>query len=176
MGVVEYKDNIIPYELKRTKIKNLYIHIKDGRVIVKAPYRLSEKYIKEFVDKKSKWICEKIKEYENNPKKNEIKITEEDIGRLKEVVEISINKYTNLLGVRPNKVRIKDIKYAWGSCTSNKNITINLKLANKSEEIIEYVVLHEMCHLIYMNHSKEFWNLVGKYIKDYKKLRKLLNE
>ena len=70
MGVVEYKDNIIPYELKRAKIKNLYIHIKDGRVIVKAPYRLSEKYIKEFVDKKSKWIYEKIKEYENNPKKN----------------------------------------------------------------------------------------------------------
>ena len=45
---------------------------------------------------------------------------------------------------------------------SNENIT--------NEEIIEYVVLHEMCHLIYMNHSKEFWNLVGKYIKDYKKV------
>ena len=72
-------------------------------------------------------------------------------------------------------LRIKNIKYAWGSCSVNKNITINLKLAIKNEKIVEYVVLHEMCHLLEMNHSKKFWKLVEENIKDYKKLRKELN-
>ena len=55
--------------------------------------------------------------------------------------------------------------------SSNKNITINLKLAKKEEEVIEYVIVHEMCHLKYMNHSKEFWRLVENYIPEYKKYR-----
>ena len=74
----------------------------------------------------------------------------------------------------PKKVRIKELKYAWGSCSSNKNISINLKLAIKEEKAVEYVVLHEMCHLIHMNHSKSFWNLVEKNMPKYKEYKKLL--
>ena len=76
----------------------------------------------------------------------------------------------------PNKVRIKDIKYAWGSCSSKRNITINLKLANKGEKVIEYVVLHEMCHLREMNHSKKFWDLVEENMSDYKIYKKKLKD
>ena len=76
----------------------------------------------------------------------------------------------------PNKVRIKDIKYAWGSCSSKRNITINLKLATKEEKVIEYVVLHEMCHIREMNHSKKFWDLVEKNMNDYKIYKKELKE
>ena len=76
----------------------------------------------------------------------------------------------------PNKVRIRNLKYAWGSCSSNRNISINLQLAKKEEKAIEYVVLHEMCHLIYMNHSKKFWDLVEKYMPKYKEYRKTLSK
>ena len=62
-----------------------------------------------------------------------------------------------------------------GSCSSNKNITINLNLALKPIECIKYVVLHEMCHLIYMNHSKNFWDLIESKMPEYKKYKKLLN-
>ena len=74
----------------------------------------------------------------------------------------------------PNKVKIKNIKYAWGSCSSKKNISINMELAKKDEKVTEYVVLHEMCHLKQMNHSQKFWALVEKYMPEYKEYKKML--
>lgn len=170
---IQYKNELVSYELVKSKIKNMYIYIKDGKVTVKAPYRLKDKDIQEFVNKKSKWIYEKLKQ-ESQKVKEEETIDLEEIKRLEEIVKIQIEKYAKLLKEIPNKVRIRDIKYAWGSCSSNRNITINKKLAKKEEKVIEYVVLHEMCHLKYMNHSKEFWDLVANYLPDYKKYRALL--
>lgn len=175
MNEIEYNGEKIPYTMQKSKIKNMYIHIKEGKVIVKAPIRLKEKYIQEFLNKKSKWIYENVKRYEQKPKKEE-KIEPEDVERLKGVIEKSIEKYSKTLQVTPNKVRIKDIKYAWGSCSSKRNITINLKLATKEEKVIEYVVLHEMCHLREMNHSKKFWDLVEENMKDYKVYKKKLKD
>lgn len=170
---MEYE--IIPYEVKRLKIKNLYIYIKNGKVIVKAPMRLKDKYIQDFVTKKSKWINQKIKEEQEQSKETEM-IEQKDVEKLERLVKSNIEKYSKLLQETPNKVRIREIKYAWGSCSSNRNITINQKLAKKDEKIIEYVVLHEMCHLKYMNHSKAFWNLVETYLPNYKKYRKKLKQ
>ncbi len=170
---IQYEGNNIPYTLQRSKIKNLYIYVKDGEVIVKAPVRLSNKYIEEFLNKKSKWIYESLQKSKNKVKKEE-KIEKKDVERLQKIVEDNIYKYSKILGKSPRKVRIKDLKYAWGSCSSNQNISINLKLATKDERAIKYVVLHEMCHLIYMNHSKNFWNLVEKNMPNYKECKKLL--
>lgn len=171
---IEYNSQVIMYEVIRAKIKNMYIYVKNGKVIVKAPIMLKNEDIEEFINKKSKWIYQKIKE-EQERSKIEEKIEKEDIERLEKIVKNSIEKYSQILKQYPNKVRIKEIKYAWGSCSSNKNISINKKLAKKDEKIIEYVVLHEMCHLKYMNHSKEFWNLVEEYMPKYKEYRKMLN-
>ena len=170
---IRYNNEIIKYELIRAKIKNLYIYIKEGKVIVKAPIKLKDKYINEFLEKKTKWIYEKLEEDRKKPKVQE-EIKKEDIDRLEYIVRKSINKYIELLKEKPNKVRIKDLKYAWGSCSANRNITINKKLAQKDEEVIEYVVLHEMCHLKYMNHSEKFWDLVEINMPEYKKYRKIL--
>lgn len=170
---IVYNGEIIPYEVKKSKIKNLYIYVKNGKVTVKAPIRLKDKHIHDFVIKKSKWIYEKIKQEKEQPKVIET-IEQKDVEKLERLVKGNIEKYTQLLKEKPNKVRIREITYAWGSCSSNRNITINKKLALKEEKVIEYVVLHEMCHLKYMNHSKEFWTLVGKYLPDYKKYRALL--
>ena len=95
-------------------------------------------------------------------------------AKILKINEKYIKKYSTILKVTPEKVRIKPLNYAWGSCSSNKNISINSKLANKNEKAVEYVVLHEMCHLIYMNHSKNFWNLVEKNMPNYKESKKLL--
>ena len=170
---IEYNGEVISYELIRAKIKNLYIYIKEGKVIVKAPIKLKEENIYKFVDKKAKWIYQNIKK-EKEKIKLEEKIEQKDIDRLELVVKNSIEKYSKLLKIKPNKVRIKNLKYAWGSCSSKKNISINMKLANKNEKAIEYVVLHEMCHLKHMNHSKKFWNLVEKYMPEYKEYKKIL--
>ena len=171
--ILKYNSETISYEIIRSKIKHLYIYVKKGKVTVKAPTKMKDKLIQEFVNKKAKWIYNSLKK--ENDKKEE-HIEEEDIQKLKIIVKKYIEKYTKLLKETPNKVRIRDIKYAWGSCSSNRNITINQKLANKKEEVIEYVVLHEMCHLKYMNHSKDFWNLLENHMPEYKKYRKILKE
>ena len=133
---------------------------------------MKDKYIEEFINRKAKWIYEKLEQEKSKPKDNEIK--KEDIENLQKIVECSIKKYSEKLKLKPNKVRIKPIKYAWGSCSSNKNITINLNLATKEDKVIEYVVLHEMCHLKFMNHSKDFWNLVESQMSDYKECKRNL--
>ncbi len=162
------------YSVIRSNIKNIYIQIKEGKVIVKAPKRISEKYIEELVKKKEKWILKKLEE-ENNKEEEKI-ITHEDLTQLKNIVSQSAQKYSKNIGEYPKKITIKDMNYAWGSCTGKRNIAINMKLANKRKEIIEYVVLHEICHLKYMNHSKEFWELVEDNMKNYKELRKELKK
>lgn len=173
MYEIEYNGEKIPYEITKSKIKNLYIHIKEGKVIVKAPLKLTEKYIIDFVNKKSKWIYKNVKEAEKRYKKEDI-VNLEDIQRLETIVNSSIKEYSKKLGISPNKVKLKNIKYAWGSCSSKRNISINIQLAKKEEQVIKYVVLHEMCHLKYMNHSKEFWNLVENYMPNYKIYKKRL--
>ena len=166
MNAINYEK--IKYHIEYGKVKNLYIHIKNGEVIVKAPRFITKKYI----EQKRNWILKKLEESKNKPEEREY--TKTDIENLKNKLEYifpELIKQTNLV---PNKIRIRNIKYAWGSCSSNKNITINLKLVNKSEEEIKYVALHELCHLKYMNHSDKFWNLVEKYMPNYKEIRKQL--
>ena len=150
---------ILNYEIKYSKIKNIYIQIKDGRVIVKAPKRVNKKEIEKIIQQKSEWIQKSI-EKEN---------TKEEF---KNIVEKNANELIKETGLVPNKITIKQIKYAWGSCTSKKNITINLELIKYSQQAIRYVILHELCHIKHMNHSKEFWNLVEKYMPEYKKIKK----
>lgn len=85
----------------------------------------------------------------------------------KEVDEVmrDLVKKTSLI---PNSYRIKKLNRSWGICSSKKNISINVNLVARSKEEIEYVVLHELCHLKHMNHSKKFWNLVMSYMPEYK--------
>lgn len=160
----------IEYILIRKKIKNIYLNIKDNKLFVKANKRVPIYYIETLLKTKKNWIVKKLNE-------NTVKQEREKLYTDKEFENIIIEyieKYSKLLNVNFNKVRIKSIKYAWGSCTSNKNITINYELIKYEKDIIEYVVVHELCHLKYMNHSNKFWDLVKKYIPEYKIIRKKL--
>lgn len=170
MNTINYKK--IEYHIVYGKTKNLYIQVKDGHVIVKAPKYLSKKDIDNIVDKKRDWVLKKLEETKNA--KEERKYTNKDIEKLKNKLDYILKELIEETNLIPNKVRIRNIKYAWGSCSSNKNITISLKLVDKQDIEIKYVVLHELCHLKYMNHSEKFWNLVEKYMPKYKEVRKKL--
>ena len=162
------KNEIPEYEIKYSKIKNIYIQIKNGKIIVKAPKRISKKEIEKIIEQKSEWIKKTIEKENKKQKKKELYTKEE----FKEIIEKNANELIQETGVRPNKITIKQIKYAWGSCSSKKNITLNLELIKYSQQAIRYVILHELCHLKYMNHSKDFWNLVEKYMPNYKQVKK----
>ena len=158
---------ITQYEIIYSKIKNVYIQIKDGKVIIKAPKRISEKELEKIIEKKSDWIEKNLEKTSQKQEKPPL-YTEE---QFKKIVEKNASELINTIGLIPRKIRIRDIKYAWGSCSNNKNITINKKLISYSELAIRYVILHELCHLKYMNHSKDFWDLVQKYMPEYKKAK-----
>lgn len=94
----------------------------------------------------------------------------------KEEVASAMEDLKQRTGLFPLEWNIKNLKATWGICSSKKKISINQNLMAYSRYSIEYVCLHELCHLKYMNHSKEFWNLVEYYMPDYKKAKKELHD
>ena len=79
-----------------------------------------------------------------------------------------MEKYIALTGLTPCEIKIRKFKSIWGNCSSKKVIKINQNLIHYGIDQIEYVCLHEITHLKYMNHSKKFWDMVAKYMPDYK--------
>ena len=107
--------------------------------------------------------------------KIEKKLLEWKVEKLKVILDEYLEKYTKLLNTNINYYQIKKISSAWGIYHKKENyITFNFDLIEKDIECIEYVVLHELCHIFYMNHQKDFWTLVEKYMPDYKIRRKNL--
>lgn len=209
------------YELIRAKIKNMYILIRDGKVIVKVPRSISDNRVIDFINSKEDWILKKLKEVEEKSVKEKKFVSGEvfkilgnnyilnvergdfkksivnmengfinvfvnedsSVDKIKDlidkmyyklaivVVNKSVDMWRGVINIAPNVVVIKKLKTAWGKCNSKRKITINPDLMKYDQRVIDYVVLHEFCHLRYMNHSKDFWNMVGKYMPDYKLLR-----
>lgn len=79
-----------------------------------------------------------------------------------------IKKFNDLYNVSPKKISLKSMKSRWGSCTSNRNISMNIKLIKSEDKCIEYVIAHELCHLIHMNHSKNFYALLTEFMPDWR--------
>lgn len=165
---MEDKTIQIEYELRRTKIKNVYIQIKDGKVIVKAPVTMSEERVEEIVEQKRDWIYKSLQRAKTKEQREEQYTQEEFVSFITQTVSQLVKQ----TGLHPTKVKIKELRYAWGSCTRNGHIALNSNLIKYSKEAISYVILHELCHLKYMNHSKSFWSLVEEYMPNYKEVRK----
>jgi len=92
------------------------------------------------------------------------------------IVEERVGFFSLKMNVRPLKVLIKKNRSIWGSCTSKKTLNFTYRIVMAPPEIIDYVVVHELAHLVTMNHSKQFWELVARYIPEVQKKRKWLRE
>lgn len=86
----------------------------------------------------------------------------------KSLVEKSISAYQSNFKTKPRSIRISDSKSTWGTCDSKQQLTFNWRLAMAPREVIDYVVVHEMCHMVHLNHDRSFWRLVGKIMPNYK--------
>lgn len=86
----------------------------------------------------------------------------------KKVIGERIKIYQKQLKVTPKSFIIEESRTKWGSCSSARHLTFNYRLAMAPIEVIDYVVIHELCHLLHMNHDRSFWRLVGSVMKDYK--------
>ncbi|EDL66599.1 M48 family metallopeptidase [Bacillus sp. SG-1] len=88
--------------------------------------------------------------------------------RCKAMVEKSISKHQHHFKTKPTSIKVTDSKKTWGTCDAKRKMTFNWKLAMAPPEVIDYVVIHEMCHMVHLNHDRSFWRLVGKIVPDYK--------
>jgi predicted metal-dependent hydrolase len=111
-----------------------------------------------------------------------------DISKLKKSMEIwfrertlekvkeRIDLYQKYFSVEPKSIKVKEQKKRWASCTYERGLLFNWRCSMAPIFVIDYIVVHEMCHMIHMNHSKEFWNLVEYIIPNYKERKKWLKE
>lgn len=169
----------------RSNRKTVAIQVNsDLSVTVRAPRSVSEKDIEEILKKKEAWISkhiEKIKEikerFEAEPTE---KLTREKVIALAEealkVIPERVEYFAKVIGVTYGKITIRNQKTRWGSCSSKGNLNFNCLLMLAPPEVLDYVVVHELCHRKQMNHSKAFWLEVEKVLPDYKEVRKWLKE
>lgn len=92
----------------------------------------------------------------------------------KTLVERSIRSYQSNFKIKPRSIRISDNNRNWGTCDSRQQLTFNWKLAMAPLKVIDYVVVHEMCHMVHLNHDRSFWRLVGKIIPEYEQMENWL--
>ena len=167
------------YKVEFSKRKTLSLCIKDGFLIVKAPLCTPELVIHEAVKRHEKWI---IKSLEKQKEKNDrfASLTDEDIKNLKkiakQIIPVKVAHYANIMGLKYGRITITSAKTRFGSCSSKGNLSFSYLLMLYPNEAIDYVVVHELAHLLEMNHSKNFYQIVESVLPDYKERRKLLKK
>ncbi len=174
------EDRTIPVVLERRNRKTLSIGIReDGTLLIKAPMQMQQKVIERFVAQKRFWIYKQVLRMENNCE-NQVVYTKEQEKELRQQARKRLTErtdyYKTILGVNYKRIRIADQKTRWGSCSSTGTISYNWHLVLLPDAILDYVVVHELCHLRQMNHSKDFWKLVEGMLPDYQSRRKWLKD
>jgi predicted metal-dependent hydrolase len=98
------------------------------------------------------------------------------LGQAEKLLPELLDYYSKSLAIPYQKLKIKDQKTRWGSCSNKGNINLNWRIIMAPNQVTAYVIIHELAHLKFMNHSKEFWRIVEEYLPDYKKWKKWLTE
>lgn len=158
---------------KRKGQKQLSLRLKSGEVIVSQPSWLPYKAGLAFAQQKTDWIIEQqSKSSDWLPKSANYK---KDKERARDFIDAKLDLWNAHYQFDFNQVAIRDQSSRWGSCSSLKNLNFNWKLLYLPEQLADYVVVHELCHLKEQNHSKNFWALVAETTPNHKKLRKQLH-
>lgn len=182
----------INYQIKKYKLsKNLRLSIRPCfdnelgceknshlKILVSIPTRASLKMAERFIEERKNWIIEKIDELKKTTSdlrpvmdKKEHKKEKE---RARKIIAGRVHHFGDLYGFKFNRIAIRSQRTRWGSCTRDGNLNFNYKLIYLPVEIMDYVIVHELCHLDELNHSKKFWFLVSEIVPNYRELRKEL--
>jgi len=188
------------YDVIRSRRRTLAIEIdRNGHITVRAPFNVANYKIREFMEEKEDWIERSLKKMEerrnrrfegdygeegnNGPETitDELPpLTESELKSLAEQAKIKIparvEHFAKIIGVTYGRITIRTQKTRWGSCSSKGNLNFNCLLLRAPDEVLDYVVVHELCHRLEMNHSKNFWVQVERVCPEYKKRRKWLKD
>ncbi|WP_346909055.1 M48 family metallopeptidase [Faecalicatena orotica] len=169
------------YEIIYSSRKTLAIQITpDGSVKVRAPKRCPKSTIECFLNEKESWILKHVNKAMQNPPvmKNLLSVQERNryIKIARDIFTQKTAYYASILNVTYGRISIREQKTRWGSCSSEGNLNFNWRLIFAPEEVLDYIVVHELAHRREMNHSQAFYAIVKSILPDYKKSQKWLRD
>ena len=160
----------LTYTLRRAKQKNIILRIcQDDTVLVKAPYGVSEAKVRDYVRSKEAWIRKHLAQREalaEVPKLTEAQI-EELKRKAKEILPKRVAYYADIVGVTYGRITVRCQKTRWGSCSAQGNLNFNALLLLAPIEVLDSVIVHELCHRKQMNHSHAFYAEVYRAYPEY---------
>ena len=170
------------YKLIRSKRKTLSMQMTEGGLVVRAPFSTPERSIEKFVEEHGRWINKRFAELERRLAEAEKypPLTDEDIKELAEAarsyIPQRVARYADMAGVKYGRRTIRNPRTRWGSCSSKGNLNFNCMLMLTPPEVIDSVVVHEVCHLKHMDHSRAFYAEVRRIFPEYDKWNSWLKE
>lgn len=172
----------------RSNRKTVSIEVKpDMTVTLRVPRRITEKEIDQILNEKQSWINKHLEQMQVRNSEFEAKkqpmLSMDDIKKLAEealaYIPDRVKNYAPMVGangISYGRITIRNQKSRWGSCSEKGNLNFNCLLMLTPPDVIDYVVVHELCHRIHMDHSAAFWAEVQKVLPDYKKAKKWLKD
>lgn len=168
--------------IKSAKRKKLALEINEDGLTIRAPKRVKDSDIRSFVLNNEEWILKNLEKYDKKRQEYEgiEKLTNEQLTLLAdkamEYIPERVKYYAPLIGVTYGRITIRNQKTRWGSCSSKGNLNFNCLLMLTPTQVIDSIVVHELCHRKEMNHSQRFYNEVLKVFPEYYKWNKWLKE
>ena len=168
------------YKIIKSKRKTIGLEIRNGEVIVRAPMFFSARKIEQFVEEHRDWIEKHLAKVKAQEEAAQQKggLSEAQIRTLtlkaKKVIPERVQYYAPLVGVTYGKITIRCQKTRWGSCSSKGNLNFNCLLMLTPPEVLDSVVVHELCHRKHMNHSQQFYAEVLRVFPEYRKWHRWL--
>lgn len=163
--------------LIRSRRKSLAIEITpELQVVVRAPARMPVREINAFVQEKDDWIRAHLQQMAEKKRLREQyreqALSKEELQELAtqamKLIPQKVHYYAQIIGVTYGRITIRNQRTRWGSCSGKGNLNFNCLLLLMPEEVLDYVVVHELCHRKEMNHSARFWEEVEKILPDYR--------
>lgn len=171
------------YKIIRSNRKTIGIQInRKGEVLVRVPFFTSKRQINGFINSHSEWITNHLAALNRDSAAAECcgKLSQDEILNLteqaKHYIPLRVAYFAPKVGVQYGRITIRKQKTRWGSCSSKGNLNFNCLLMLAPGEVIDSVVVHELCHIRHMNHSKDFYAEVFRVLPEYDKLNKWLKE
>jgi len=164
---IRINNKSIPYSVSRRKVKYPRLEFKTGELLVVMPTKMKDE--NEVLNKHKRWIYNNYTKIEEAIKNNKnIRLREDiSISEFKNLLNEKISKLSNGLGISVNRVFVKKMISKWGSMSSRKNITINSYAGMLPDRLIEYIVYHELAHLIEKRHNEKYWKIIKKRYNNY---------
>ena len=167
----------------RSRRKTLSMQVKgDGQVEIRAPLRTSDAEIRRFLETHRRWLEKHLQKAQalQQAKAGVRKLTAAETAELKKkakrILPERVAYWAPLIGVRPGRIAVRCQKTRWGSCSTKGNLNFNCLLMLAPDGVIDSIVVHELCHLKHMNHSKRFYAEIEKVLPDYRQHQQWLKD